>query len=170
MFNCVEKPEVQEARLSEMGLNINDKMLTIDELDKLYSPSGFTYSVETPNIIPVNNFPKRESTLTNKVTDYIGLTESKIIKDRDGMKYRQRIGPLITEISEDGKTENKIGASFKMVSTEIGKNSFQLCGKEPIFGLEACYNYKTTTYKSLSNSTHEVNVGKNNVASVGYRF
>ena len=47
-----------KARLSEMGLNINDKMLTIDELDKLYSPSGFTYSVETPNIFSVNNFQK----------------------------------------------------------------------------------------------------------------
>ncbi len=28
MFNYVEKPEVQEARLSELGLNINDKMRT----------------------------------------------------------------------------------------------------------------------------------------------
>ena len=170
MFNCVEKPEVQEARLSELGLNINDKMLTYNELDKLYSSSGLTYSIETPNIYPVNNFQQRENTITNKITDYIGLTESKIIKDQDEIKYRQKIGPFITEISEDGKVENKIGASSGFVSTEIGKNSFQLCGHIPKTGLEACYNSKTTTYKSLSNTTHEVNIGKKNIASVGWRF
>lgn len=170
MFNCVEKPEVQEERLSELGLNINDKILTYDELDKLYSQSGITYSIETPTIYPVNNFQQRENTITNKITDFIGLTESKIIKDQDEMKYKQRIGPFITEISENGKAENKIGANLGFISTEIGKKSFQLCGQIPKTGLEACYNTNTTTYKSLSNTTHEVNIGKNSVASIGWRF